>query len=140
MKTSIEASLTLKEVARHFKQWRSVKMKGERIPDHLWSEAVGLLGTYGVSQVTRTLRLSGTDLNKRRGIIVADQRRQGSDGGTTFVEIDPTFVDQALRPEATAAWMELERLDGLRLRIHPTQSADMLTLVERFMGVGSCCN
>ena len=89
MKTSIEATLTLKEVAEHFKQWRSVKKKGERIPDHLWSEAVGLVGTYGVSQVTRTLRLSGTDLNKRRGIIGTGQRRRGPGGETTFVEIDP---------------------------------------------------
>jgi hypothetical protein len=44
-------------------------------------------------------------------------------------------VDQAQGPESTAAWMELERPDGLRLRIHPTQSADMLVLIERFMGV-----
>ncbi len=140
MRTSIGASLTLKEVAKHFKQWRSIKKKGERIPDHLWSEAVDLLGTYGISQVTRTLRLSGTDLNKRRGIIEADQRRQGSDGGTTFVEIDSALVDQTLVTDATAAWMELERPDGLRLRIQSTRSADMLVLVERFMGVGSCCN
>jgi len=140
MKTSIGASLTLKEVAKHFKQWRSVKKKGERIPDHLWSEAVGLLGTYGVSQVTRTLRLSGTDLNKRRGIIGADQHRQGPGAGTTFVEIDPTLVDQGLVTDVTAAWMELERPDGLRVRIQSTRSADMLALAERFMGVGSCCN
>jgi len=140
MRTSIGASLTLKEVAKHFKQWRSIKKKGERIPDHLWSEAVDLLGTYGISQVTRTLRLSGTDLNKRRGIIEADQRRQGSDGGTTFVEMDSALVDQTLVTDATAAWMELERPDGLRLRIQSTRSADMLALVERFMGVGSCCN
>jgi hypothetical protein len=138
MKTSIGTSLTLKEVAEDFKQWRSVKKKGERIPDHLWSEAVSLLGTYGISQVTRTLRLSGTDLNKRRGIIGAGQRRQSSGAGTTFVEIAPTLVDQALVMDGTAAWMELERPDGLRLRIQSTQGADMLALVERFMEVGSC--
>jgi len=135
MKKSIGATLTLKEVAGHFKQWRSVKKKGERIPDHLWSEAVILVGAYGVSQVTRTLRLNGTDLNKRRGIIGTGQRRRGPDAGTTFVEIDRTRVDQALRPEATAAWMELERPDGLRLRIQSPQGADMLALVERFMGI-----
>jgi hypothetical protein len=140
MKKSIRATFTLEEVAEHFKQWRSVKKKRERIPDHLWHEAVSLVGAYGVSEVTRTLRLSGTDLNKRRGIIGTGQRRQGSDGGTTFVEIDPTLVDQALGPDVTAVWMELERPDGLRLRIQSTQGADMLALAERFMGVGSCCN
>jgi len=29
--------------------------------------------------------------------------------------------------------MELERPDGLRLRIQPTPGADLLALVERFM-------
>jgi hypothetical protein len=140
MKTSIRATLTLKEVAEHFKQWRRVKKKGERIPDRLWSEAVGLIGAYGLSQVTGTLHLSGTDLNKRRGINGTGRRRRGSGGETAFVEIDRTLVDQAMGPEASAVWMELERPDGLRLRIQSTQGADMLALAERFMGVGSCCN
>jgi hypothetical protein len=134
MKTSIRTTLTLKEVAEHFKQWRSVKKKGERIPDHLWSEAVGLIGTYGISQVTGTLHLSGTDLNKRRGINGTGRRRRGSGGETAFMEIDPTLVDQALGPEAAAVWMELERPDGQRLRIQSTQGADMLALVKCFMG------
>ena len=134
MKTSIGASLTLKEVAEHFKQWRSVKKKGERIPDHLWSEAVGLVGAYGISQVSRTLRLNGTDLNKRRGIIGTDRRKRGPGAGGTFVEIDRTLVDQAMGPEASVVWMELERPDGHRLRIQSTQGVDMLALAERFMG------
>ena len=134
MKAPIESPLTLEEVAEHFTQWRRRKQKGDRIPEPLWSEALGLLGTYGVSQVTRTLRLSGTDLNKRRRQIGAGQRRQGAGGETAFVEIDPLIMDQAPGPEASAVWMELERPDGLRLRIRPTNGAEMLALVERFMG------
>ena len=67
MKTPIETKLTLEAVAEHFEQWRRCKKKGERIPEHLWGEAIELLGRYGISQITRTLRLSGADLNKRRG-------------------------------------------------------------------------
>jgi hypothetical protein len=66
MKTANEASLTLPEVADHFQQWRSRKQPGARIPDHLWHEAISLVGAYQVTQITRTLRLSSTDLNKRR--------------------------------------------------------------------------
>ena len=134
MKTSIRATLTLKEVAEHFKQWRSVKKKGERIPDHLWSEAVGLIGAYGISQVSRTLRLNGTDLNKRRGIIGTGRRKRGPGAGGTFAELDRTLVDQALGRDVSAVWMELERPDGQRLSIQSTQGVDMLALVERFMG------
>jgi len=134
MKTPIESPLTLEEVAEHFEQWRRGKKKGERIPQQLWREALGLVGTYGVSQVTRTLRLSGTDLNKRRGILGDGQCRQGPDRKTAFVEIDPVVMDQALRPEVSAGWMELERPDGWRLRIRPSGGAELLALVERFMG------
>jgi len=133
MKARSESTWTLEEVARHFKQWRSAKKKGERIPEHLWNEAVDLVGTYAVSQITRTLRLSGTDLNKRRGIIGTGRRRRGPEEGTAFVEVEPTLVGQALGPDAGALWLELERPDGLRLRIPPTQGADLLALVERFM-------
>ncbi len=133
MKAPIESTLTLEEVAQHFKQWRSVKKKGERIPEHLWNEAVGLVGTYEVSQVTRTLRLSGRDFNRRRGIIGTGRRRRRSDGGRAFVELDRTLVGQVVGPNASAPWMELERPDGLRLRIQPTAGADLLALVERFM-------
>ena len=59
--------LTLEEVAEHFEDWRRQKRTGERIPEQLWSEAIALVEEYGLSQVTRRLRLSGRDLNKRRG-------------------------------------------------------------------------
>jgi hypothetical protein len=134
MKAPIETPLTLEEVAEHFAQWRKRKKNGERIPEPLWNEAVSLVGSYGVSQVTRTLRLSATDLNKRRGQIGAGQRRQGRGGETAFVEIDPVVMDQTPGPEVSAVWMELERPDGLRLRIRPSGGVDLLALVERFMG------
>ncbi len=133
MKVPIESTLTLEEVAEHFKQWRSVKKKGERIPGPLWNEAVSLVGTYGVSQITRTLRLSGRDLNRRRGITGTGRRRRDRDRGSAFVEVDRTLVGQVVGPNASAPWMELERPDGLRLRIQPTQGTDLLALVEHFM-------
>jgi len=133
MNASMETSLTLQEVAEHFEQWRRGKQKGERIPEQLWQEAVSLVDTYGVSQVARTLRLGGRDLNKRRGISTAGQHRHGPRDKTTFVEIDPVAGSQAPGPKGSALWMELERPDGLRLRIQPTHGGDMLALVERFL-------
>ena len=135
MKTANEASLTLPEVADHFQQWRNMKQPGERIPDHLWREAISLVGAYRVTQITRTLRLSSTDFNKRRRLIEAGQRQPDAAGSTMFVEINPQRMDRTLAPAASTGWLELERPDGLRLRIQPTQGAELLALVERFMGV-----
>ncbi len=127
----IESTLTLEEVAEHFEHWRKSKKRGERIPQPLWDEAIELVQTHGVSQVTRTLRLSATDLNKRRGIVRANQGRQSPVAEAAFVEVEPVQPPVA---DAEAVWMELERPDGMRLRIRPTRGLDMLALVDRFMG------
>ena len=135
MKSPIESPLTLEAVAEHFEQWRSNKKKGERIPEKLWSEAIDLVGHYGVSQVTRTLRLSGTDLNKRRGIVGTAQRRRKQNTTAAFVEVEPAVVERAVGPSDSAVpWMELERPDGLRLRIGPAGGADLLAVLDRFVG------
>jgi hypothetical protein len=127
MKAPIESPLTLETAAEHFEQWRRIKKNGERIPEKLWSEAIDLVDRYGVSRVVRTLRLSGTDLNKRR--------RRGQNTKAAFVEVEPAVVERAVDSSASAAaWMELERPDGFRLRIRPTGGADMLALIDRFLG------
>jgi hypothetical protein len=108
MKSPIESPLTLEAVGEHFEQWRSKKKKGERIPEKLWGEAIDLVDTYGVSQVTRTLRLGGADLNKRRGIVGAGRRRRSPSTKAAFVEVEPTVVERAVVPPASAApWMEM---------------------------------
>jgi hypothetical protein len=134
MKTANETRLTLPEVAEHFQQWRTMKQPGARIPDQLWHEAISLVGDYGITQITRTLRLSSTDFNKRRRLIEAGQRQPEAARETAFVEINPQRMDRTLAPGAAAGWLELERPDGWRLRIQPTQRAELLALVERFMG------
>jgi hypothetical protein len=131
MKARIESTLTLEEVAEHFERWRRNKKRGDRIPQPLWDEAIGLVETHGISQVTRTLRLSATDLNKRRGIVRASQRRQTLIAETAFVEVERAPIPVS---DTEAMWMELERPDGMRLRIRPSQGVDMLALVDRFMG------
>ena len=135
MNAAVTRRLTLEEVAEHFAQWRSHKKRGERIPEHLWREAMGLLGAYTVSQVARTLRLGGRDLNRRRGMLESAQTTSGAEEKTAFVEIDRTLVAETQRRGAPATVMELQRPDGLRLRIEPASGAEMLVLLERFLGV-----
>jgi len=135
MNARIDPTLTLEEVAKHVEQWRSHKKQGERIPQGLWNEALGLVGDYGISQVSRSLRLSYTELNKRLRIIEGEQRRQAPSAQTAFVEIERALLDQAAVPGGAAPWMELERADGLRLRWRPTQGVEMWALLDRFMGV-----
>ena len=104
MNARIESTLTLEEVAEHFERWRRNKKRGDRIPQPLWDEAIGLVETHGVSRVTRTLRLSATDLNKRRGIVGTRQRRQAPVAEEAFVEIKHESAPKTpfLQPSPTA--------------------------------------
>jgi len=126
--------LTLEEVAEHFEDWRRRKRKGERIPGQLWSEAIALVEHHGLSSVARRLRLSGRDLNRRRGALGSDRPR--STASATFVELAPAVVAQTPSPQCPSASLELIRPDGLRLRIVPGAGMDARSVLERFMGVG----
>jgi len=135
MKTKTSPPLTLEAVAKHFEQWRSNKKKGERIPESLWFEAIGLASDYPLSRVCRDLHLCATDLKRHQSALSSGKERAVSRSESSFVEIEHAMVDQAIRPSARPVLMEMERPDGLRLRIQPTNSADMLALMARFMEV-----
>jgi len=135
--TLARPTFTLEEVAEHFEDWRRQKHRGERIPEQLWSEAIALVEAYGLSQVTRRLRLSGRDLNKRRGPPGSGRRRaRRAEAPATFVELTPEVVVQAQHRQATPGCLELIRPDGLRLRIEPGEGIDPRAVLERFMEVG----
>ena len=140
MKRAKSTKPTLQEVANHFEEWRCSKRKGQnRIPVRLWSEAVGLLADHPISHVAKSLRLSGSDLKKRQAALPGTRINDG-DGNANFVEVAPTVVDRVSRSAAEPVRMELERPDGLRLRIESGNGNDLLRLVERFMENRPCCS
>ena len=126
----------MEEVAVHFEAWRAQKRRGERIPEQLWSAAIALVKDVGLSQVARRLRLSGRDLNQRRGILGSGRRRRRAEAPATFVELAPEVVVQTQRRQSTSGCLELIRPDGLRLRVEPGEGIDARAVLERFLEVG----
>ncbi len=138
MKTMTNSPLAMKEVVEHFERWRGNKKKGARIPKRLWVEAVGLVPEYTISQVCRALHLCATGLKRHQSALSPSQEVAVARSDNSFVEIDRAVVDQAVNPSGMPGLMEIKRPDGLRLRIQPTNSADMLVLMTHFMEVGRC--
>ena len=132
---------TVEQVASHFEEWRGHKKnRRERIPERLWSEAVGLLGEYTISEVAKRLRLSGTDLKKHQAAFLVDAKASEEDRAAIFVEIEPVVVGQASSVAVQPVRLELERPDGLRLRIESGNRDDLLHVLERFMEDRPCCS
>jgi len=55
----------LARTAAAFARWRARTPVGARLPEALWSQAVALAATHGVSKVATTLRLDYTRLKRR---------------------------------------------------------------------------
>ena len=95
--------IALKAIEQQFEKWRaSRKHRAEPIPDHLWQAAAGLCAQYGISPVSRHLRLSYTELKKHAG------------------ELSPASVHFKALDLCTPAgqWqIECRRPDGTRLQM-----------------------
>jgi hypothetical protein len=78
----------LVRVREAFEHWRSERSGRGRIPDRLWRAAVVLLETQAPSTVCRALRLSATELKKRRQMLAA--------GSTAARQAPPAFVELRL--------------------------------------------
>ena len=113
--------IALKQIRGRLERWRRTRRGRDRIPEELWRLAVQAVSTYGLNKSARALGLDYYSLKKR---VEASPARCGSKapGGTTFVELAP--LTRAERPAspvsgfAPEGLLELERVDGAKLRIH----------------------
>lgn len=104
-----EISGSLARGRDRFEAWRRTRMEGERIPDQLWTLAVKLAATYGLSRTAGALKL---DYNSLKNHVES----KGSDSvavAGTFVEFAPPSL-----PALGECVIELEDGCGARMRVH----------------------
>ena len=132
-----DPDLTMAEVAVHFEAGGRRSEEGNGSPGSSGRRRSRWCKDNGLSQVTRRLRLSGRDLNKRCGILGSGRRRaRRAEPPVAFVELAPEVVVQTQRRRSTPGCLELIRPDGLRLRIEPGDGIEPRAVLERFMEVG----
>jgi hypothetical protein len=100
---------TIEEVVARFEQWRQRRQGKARIPDELWSAAIGVARRDGVNRTAAALHLDGGKL----------KRRMVAAGAVSDKAMPPAFVE-FMAPAATGLpeyTIELEGRNG-KLRIH----------------------
>jgi len=97
--------LCLEDVARKFSQWRESRVRGERIPVTLWSEAVQMCQEHAPQRVAGVLRIALAGL-MRRLERASDGAAARSGLDTEFVEIIMTTTSAGM-PSAAASRLEL---------------------------------
>ena len=96
------------EVRTRFEQWRQTRRGKARIPDELWSAAIGVARRDGVNRTAAALRLDGGKLMKRMLAAGAIPKRPTP---PAFVELAaaPGGMGSGAGPEYT---IELEGRNG----------------------------
>jgi hypothetical protein len=123
-----QAEAALQQLAEQFSHWRQSRRTpyGPRIPEALWTEAVGLVQFLPLTRVAKALHLKPHALKRRSGI--------GTSPAMPPVPERP-FVEVSLgtrRPATTE--VEIQRPDGTRLRITYGDTAPALaSLVQTFL-------
>jgi hypothetical protein len=131
-----QAEHQLTQVANRFEEWRQTRTtRAEPIPQHLWEQAIALTSTFPMTRVATRLRVSGGELKKRCAAHHAAQPAPAS-MALSFVEVTATPV-RPTPPAGTES--ELQRPDGIRLRIHTYEpQLPMADLVRTFLETPGC--
>lgn len=104
---------SLEEISARFKRWRKTRVRGQRIPQSLWTKAVELARKHGVEAVAGALRVNVDRLKAR--LERARDRVQGT-------KVDAQFVEMLVAPMSQSAHrcdyaVELENVRGARMRV-----------------------
>jgi hypothetical protein len=140
MKTVSQAEQALTELAERFTHWRQSRANiHERIPAPLWDQAVALSQVLTNGQVAKALKLSATDLKNRRLAQQASVPAQAPESNPRFIDVTPAGAGWIAGPSGDQ--VELERPDGLRMRIRcGAGAAELGELVRVFVEGGRCFN
>jgi hypothetical protein len=138
IKTVSQAEQALAELAERFTHWRQSRASlHERIPAPLWDQAVALSQVLPNGQVAKALRLSATDLKNRRLAQQASVPPQAPESDPQFIDVTPATAGWSAGPSATQ--VELERPDGLRMRIRCGAGSEELGELVRVFVEGRRC-
>ena len=92
----------LEDVAKRFKHWRELRVRGEHIPAALWDEAVRLCQEHAPQQVAGVLRVSLEGLTRRV--------ERGGDRAAHDLGLDTEFVEVVMStttPEPPTSKLQL---------------------------------
>lgn len=123
-----QAEEQLRHVTQQFAQWRqSRRTPPGRIPKALWAQAVTLTQVLPCTRVAKQLGLTPHALKRRR-----------EEAGTVPVPIPsscpPHFVEVTTAWRVPTAEVEVQRLDGARLRItYHESSPGLVPLLQTFL-------
>jgi len=108
-----------------FEEWRRHKKGRGKIPYELWESSVTLSLIYGVSSISKLMRLNCSELLRRS----KDRSAHNPEAITSFTEVK---IPKSNIKNKLDCFLELEKAHGHRLRVHlkETTSAEILSILN----------
>jgi hypothetical protein len=104
---------SLQEISARFTRWRETRIRGQHLPQHLWTAAVELARKHGVEAVAGVLRVDLERLKAR--LEPAGERVQNTKRDAQFVEMRVATTTQSAHHCDCA--VELNNARGARMRV-----------------------
>jgi len=108
---------TIEQVREKLDRWRKIKKHREPIPKDIWKDAAELARKHSINTVSKTLRLSYTDLKDR--VMGPSKPKSKKRRSSDFIEIG--YNQPPSMPETT---IEMENKKGSRFKICLKGSTD----------------
>ena len=99
---------TIEQVGERLDRWRKIKKHREPIPRDIWQDATELAKKHSINTVSKTLRLSYTDLKDR--VCGPSKPKPKKQRSSDFIEIGQP-------PSMPEMIIEMENKKGSRLKI-----------------------
>jgi len=135
----LQAEPVLADLAQQLEHWRQTHPAArDPIPAPFWEQAVRLATWLPGSQVAERLHLSLTELQERCLARQKELRLEAAAPHPGFVEVTPAEFETPAVPQATV--IEVERPDGVRLRLQYRDTPSLATILRAFLEGAPCCN
>jgi len=135
----LQAEPVLADLAKQLEQWRRIHpATRDPLPSHFWEQAVRLATWLPSSQVAEQLDLNLAELQER---CLARQEALLAEAASPhpgFVEVTPEGVDPPAMPHPVV--IEVERPDGVRLRLQYRDAPPLASVLRAFLEVAPCYN
>jgi hypothetical protein len=137
------SKLTLEAVKQDFDSWRASRSKIGKIPDNLWAKALALLKHYPVTEIIRTLRLSGGQMKARREqfeVNVKIKKPPRKKSSSKFMEVPmPNMLAATFGTSGSESKIGLTRSDGATIIIEHIQEHTLMKILDNFIAGGTVC-
>ena len=120
----------LESVKRAFEHWRKTRKKQGKVPDYLWKQVRGLIGSCSLTKICTTLKISHHQLK---------ENLLNDDKVIDFVEVDnitsvsDKYVVRDDR-QMTLCSVELFRPSGEKLKMDSVPTGHIIHIITAFMG------